>query len=406
MHKNLSCFQVLIIPIITLSLFAGCNQKETYELPEHIRSEYSEEIVVHNPDQEPEYEIQIEPEQRFGDIKENDLYIGDFTDVAVDDAGRVFIADRQASDIKVFDPDGQLVTRLGREGQGPGDFSALVDVQINDNRLFSYDRGQQRSVIFLLDNLTYDSTIPLADNRGDYQNLDGAGLTKYHLRNDGTFLMQFSRPEYPDDASDWDIVNFYGHYHLSDHQGQIKSDKLLKDTSSVSVFVPADGRPTVDVPMDFFYGRSLTALSNDNRIFHAWTHNFLIAVYDPDGGYLHSFYYPVDAVPLTPESTREAEISEHLTEMMPSMNLPDTWPVLESMLVDDQNRIWVSVITENKEIYQWWVLDEYGELLARFDLPRETEIREMKDGNLYTLKTEEETGLQEVVRYEMDLKSK
>ncbi|HEV8355449.1 MAG TPA: 6-bladed beta-propeller [Gemmatimonadales bacterium] len=48
--------------------------------------------------------------------------LGDPMSVAVDDAGRIYVADRKPASIKVFAPDGKLVRVIGREGEGPGEF--------------------------------------------------------------------------------------------------------------------------------------------------------------------------------------------------------------------------------------------------------------------------------------------
>lgn len=42
--------------------------------------------------------------------------------ITADSLGRIYVADRQSKDIRVFDPDGQHVRTLGRRGKGPSDF--------------------------------------------------------------------------------------------------------------------------------------------------------------------------------------------------------------------------------------------------------------------------------------------
>jgi hypothetical protein len=48
--------------------------------------------------------------------------LGEPGSIAVDDAGRIYVADRKPAGIKVFTPDGKLVRVIGREGEGPGEF--------------------------------------------------------------------------------------------------------------------------------------------------------------------------------------------------------------------------------------------------------------------------------------------
>ncbi|MDR9419940.1 hypothetical protein [Gracilimonas sp.] len=51
------------------------------------------------------------------------------------------------------------------------------------------------------------------------------------------------------------------------------------------------------------------------------------------------------------------------------VELPGTWPVVNSIFLDDEHRFWVSTITKSDEYFQWWVLEETGEIIARFKWP-------------------------------------
>jgi hypothetical protein len=48
--------------------------------------------------------------------------LGQPGNVAVDEAGRIYVVDYKPALIKVFAPDGRLVRTIGREGEGPGEF--------------------------------------------------------------------------------------------------------------------------------------------------------------------------------------------------------------------------------------------------------------------------------------------
>lgn len=86
------------------------------------------------------------------------------------------------------------------------------------------------------------------------------------------------------------------------------------------------------------------------------------------------------------------------------MDLPQTWPVLTEMKIDDQDRLWIATTVENMNVYEWWVLDASdGSLWARFTWPRYKPIEVIKDGKLYTRETEKETGLEEIVRYNIEI---
>jgi len=60
--------------------------------------------------------------------------------VAADDAGRIYVADRIGSTVRVYSPDGEFLRQIGREGEGPGEFQWPVDIAFGpDGRLYVRD---------------------------------------------------------------------------------------------------------------------------------------------------------------------------------------------------------------------------------------------------------------------------
>lgn len=59
---------------------------------------------------------------------------------------------------------------------------------------------------------------------------------------------------------------------------------------------------------------------------------------------------------------------------------------------------------EDFEVYEWWILEETGELITTFEWPRDERIEVIKNGKMYTRQTDEESGLQQVVRYRAEIK--
>ena len=71
--------------------------------------------------------LQLEELWRAGGGDES-VMIGMPVEAVADDAGRVYLADQQLCQVFVFGPDGQLEGTLSREGEGPGEVSAPVDL--------------------------------------------------------------------------------------------------------------------------------------------------------------------------------------------------------------------------------------------------------------------------------------
>ena len=69
--------------------------------------------------------------------------------LAVDRLGRAYIADSQANVVEVFDSSGVFVRRLGRPGQGPGEFDGLLGLAWRDGAtLWVFDFGNGRYSVY------------------------------------------------------------------------------------------------------------------------------------------------------------------------------------------------------------------------------------------------------------------
>lgn len=70
---------------------------------------------------------------------------GQLSGLAVDKSGRIFTADAQDNQIRVFSPTGDFVTRIGRVGSGPLEFKRLATIAIGpDALLWARDEGNAR----------------------------------------------------------------------------------------------------------------------------------------------------------------------------------------------------------------------------------------------------------------------
>ncbi len=195
-----------------------------------------------------------------------------------------------------------------------------------------------------------------------------------------------------------DTMRGKGFYYFLNKDGKIVSKDLFKTKVRVHAMIPV-GQREVGVPFDF-YGKSLTALSDDDHIYSNWTHDFLIKVYGPKGIYQRAIYYPFKKTSLSPTDIHSHFIDQKVSQ---KMNLPKTWPALHNMLIDGQNRLWISTIVRDMDVYQWWILNKKGKLLARFIWPRNKPIEVIKNGKVYTKEKDPETGVQRIVRYKIQM---
>jgi hypothetical protein len=189
--------------------------------------------------------------------------------------------------------------------------------------------------------------------------------------------------------------------------GDMIDFNALPFPASVSVKSPGKKRgPSLD--LGHVLGYNLESVSN-KELFSIWTRDFLIKKYDNNGIYQSAIYYPVQGLPFdlkwyeieSPFGYSASEVENAIINS--DLELPETLPVLSGLMVDDENRIWVAVRMDSvREMVEWWILEESGELLAKLQRPREKEIFDIKDGYLYAKEIDEETGAEFVVKYRME----
>ncbi|HLR26602.1 MAG TPA: 6-bladed beta-propeller [Fodinibius sp.] len=359
--------------------------------------------------------IQFVREQEFKSTDE--VIIGQIATVVVDDKDHVFIADKGQTTIQVFNRDGSYRASIGNQGKGPGEFTAIspnTTMKIHSNRLYVSDvtEGFQffphRIHVFSLEDLSFLQTIKLIPkNKNNFEKLQKYNPKRFYPLTGGRLLVAYHRAmwEYRDTVS-------YIRYVIQDSTGTILTSPILeqKDLTYLVYTYPSGNSSMHSFP---FYRRSLFALSNDNDLYAANTEEFKIQVYNTQGEPIRTFQHPFNNQPLRlrklidryRKNNYMARLDRHegdnvaLKMIRQAPDIPDTWPALQSMFFDDKNQLWISTIIAGKEVYKWYVLKKSGEITATFTWPRDKPIEKVRNGKLYTRETDQETGLEEIVRY-------
>ncbi|HET8864786.1 MAG TPA: 6-bladed beta-propeller [Gracilimonas sp.] len=394
-YKTMIKYSFLLIALF----LAACSSKEKYQVPEEFQ--HLKNLSVYSADTQPGKTISFKKEAVFGDTE--DVLFANMEDIVVDSLGRVFIADRLEKVIQVFEPNGRYLTHIGREGRGPGEFDNIRKLQIIGDNLYVFDPAQFRVNIFSLGSFSSKETIMLARNRSKYPELGAAfpWIHELHVRDNGSFLAEFISNK-SEAAKEWGTNETEVAIYLLDRSGNIVGEKLIDFKEDTRVNYKG-----LSVPVSSFYGSTLTILEGAGRFFIAEPENFLIKVYNMDGTYSYSFYYPKAKISLNQESAQRYDSTGLFIRNMKNIDeLPETWPVLTDMKIDNQNRLWIATTIEDMKVYEWWVLEETGELITKFEWPRDQPIQEIKNGYLYSKKTDEETGAKFVVKYRIELTEK
>ncbi len=216
-------------------------------------------------------------------------------------------------------------------------------------------------------------------------------------RNDGNYQVSFSQR-----VSDtyWQKVI----YLLMDSEGNTLDFEPVEFQSSPR----AQGEMGGLMPTPFM-GTTITYTSDDGALYSAWNHDFLIRKHDANGDYQFAIYYPVTGSAFdlsyhtpTPFFDRD-DVLRAIDKY--DQKLPESNPIIDLLKVDDYNRIWAAVpMDPQRKVYEWWILGESGELLAKLQRPRNKTIFDIKNGYLYAKEIDEETDIEYVVKYRMEFR--
>jgi hypothetical protein len=415
-----------LIGLILVTLILGCSKGESEGFTSHLKE--SQQIIdpsdsvgtdETSTEVEQDFEIQFVRETSYGST--DDIVVGSIGSFSVDGNNRVFIVDRNRVNVHVYQPEGNFLTSLGNQGRGPGEFMAVgpyTMIAIHSKRFYITDLADvhlqfpYRMHAFSLTDLSFIHTINLlAKNISEFEELDGYYPKWIYPFDDDAFLVSYHRSpqEYLDEES---MI----YYFLQDNSGNIVSGPVLKqkDRTNLITEVTDFEIPYRAINSFPFHGKSLLTVSEGDELFTVnHTEEFKIDVYTLQGDQIRTIEHAFENLSFNRNEIldyyKKINYGHRLGEgvalkmIQEAENLPETWPAIENMLIDDKNLLWISTIVEKFDIYEWWVLNgESGELITKFEWPRDEPIEVVKNGYIYTRQTDDETGLQQVVRYRID----
>jgi len=370
---------------------ANCTPENPDELPPHIKA--IDSLIVLQDDSLNHGSVKFEREMVYTDS----LLIEHIPAIVVDESGTVYLAGESWNrrHIYIFDSDGSYSDSLGSYGIDEGQFQKVSALQIKNESLHVFDDQLNRRTSFqvktgeLIDTLGLSPDgIHLPDDWSDFS----ANIVR--VREDDSYLMAFTRDRNPAYEPEGEI-----RYYAVNDSSEVVSDTILVQEDMQYLVGDYAGRPAAfQLPVP---EKPLLSVSENGRIYAAFSDEFLIHVHNSDGKHQHSYYLPFDRYDLSPDEIIHPRFSHNvqLLRVRESATYPEKWPVIYSMLVDDEDRIWVSTITENRDELKWWVIDDRtGSITATFHLSFDKPIHLVKNGSAYTIE-KNDMGFKEVVRY-------
>ncbi len=377
---------------LLLTGVTGCENEASIDIPDEIAA--LENLTVLPADAAPVHTIELQKNAVFGDTET--ILIGRLGMSAVDEHGRVYIADTSQNVIHLFESDGRYLAKIGGEGDGPGEFRQIRAVQAKGDQLHIMDMNNMRISTFDLNTFRFlgDISIPFEfDFSGGFSNIPQS----FYIQDADHFIIHFG-------------ISFSGEVNgaeptlfgrVMNRETEELSEEKLYEFQAGELLIRREGTSTHMMVMD--YNRQPKIFFTESHLIHAWTENLLFSLYNRDGSYSHAIYQPKDNIELNRNDVVGiyADRDEPWRSMVRNDNMPDTWPAFSNALADDNGRIWAALFDEDDEIWNWRVYTQDGELFTTFDWPRSKQIREIRNGYVYTLETDEKTGLVEIVKYQI-----
>lgn len=393
--------QLLLFPLL-INILVACEKPHTNEdqtLPSHV--ENLANLTVINPEELVPDTVELEKVAVYE--SSDDVYMeGRLSKFTVDERGRVYIVATQMGrlGLYVFAPDGEFITRIAPYGPGPGEYESIRSIAIHENKLYLLDTRLQKFGIFELDSFTHIKDHNITRDR--LKESDSLAkifsLDDLIVNDDQSYILKlrmFPRSRrFPDQPEV---------YYSMDSTGAIEPGTILQ-LKGLTYYFPAQG---ISTPYLMPFSRSLlVSVTNDGRFFSARSGELLIREYDQTGTHRRAMYYPVGKAAL---SLDEIPLERDLERMLDQYDLPETWPALHTMEMDDEGRFWVTTITESDSTFQWYVIDEIGTQLARFTLPGKRASRSaftnplvmIKNGYFYQKERDVSRRIDRIIKYKI-----
>ena len=381
----------LLYVALLLVFIAGCSGNKDIKIPEQIASIENLKVFELSKNSPRPISFDREISYEAGD----EVLIGRINSIAADSRGNLYVADDEQKTIHLFDNNGTYIQSFGKKGKGPGEFLGLNNLSIKAPYLYIHDYRQNRLNLFDLETRNFTKAIKL---RSENINIDIPPRFRpsgYKIIPDSdTLLISFTQSVSMDNLN----KERYTRYYKMDLEGKYIPKKIL-ETKSAQFLADRTGNSFMVMPSPFGR-RPFSEITSDGTLFTAWSENFVINRYNQSGEQEGAWYYSnFQKAPLTQEEAlNERENSKTYQRIVKNMDLPDTWPTFDKLLLDDKNRLWIATVVEDKTVYRWWIMDTNGEPLATFTWPRSRSIETIKHGKAYVKETED-SGLSKIVRY-------
>lgn len=352
-------------------------------------------VLVSNPDQgiwRDGEGWQLVEELRIGSAEaEGPELFGRVHDLARDELGRIYVADGQANEIRVFGPGGEFIRTLGREGAGPGEFAFIGGLDWGpEGNLWVMDFRNARLSV-------YDTTGAFLTTR---QRPPGFMYMPWPGRLDG-------------EGGLYDIALIDGGANGRGQFAIVRYDERLEalDTFRIPAFegeqyllTDAAGRSRMSTPVPFA-ARQFWHLGADGLVRIGTSDIYRIVTENFAGDTLQ--IVERDFKPVAVSAAERAAATDELEPFISEGGNPDlkripgTKPAFGSLFTDPGGHLWVTALVPEGEADAWDIFRPDGRYLGQVEKPAGIAPFEIPlvDGDRLYAVVRDELEVPYVVRY-------
>lgn len=380
--------RVLFFPTLLfcfLFLFNSCGEKKL-EWQATVE-EVDGVMTITNPI-EPYYgEISFELEEDLSignEDDENFVFFGAF-DLAVDQDGNIYVSELKNVRVQKFDRDGNYLLSIGRKGQGPGEYEQPSHLFYDESKGNMCVQDRREIVIF--------------DRNGDYLN------TVFFLIHPYDFM-------FDNDGNIWGRFPKRGEKYASTTISMVNSKgELIKEITEYAVINSSYSSGSSMMVFTHGYEYELVFSAIDSQTFiYGNSQDYKLHVVRNNGEFLFTIEKDEPQMRFTNSMKKRifnAKYKDLSGSQKAGFKFPDTFPFFNLVFSDDTGRIYVKrtrLPDEEENSMECDIFSKDGYYLYKISIPvYEIEHRRsrwiVKNGYYYTIRVDEETGLETVKRY-------
>jgi hypothetical protein len=298
----------------------------------------------------------LKEELRLGSADEGPDAFGRIGDVEADALGRVWVADGQAGEIRVFDAAGRHVRTVGRRGSGPGEFQQIAGMEFApDGKLWVVDLGNARYSVFD----TAGALVATHPRRGGAALIPWTGGFDRQGRLYDAALVARSPTELETALVRWDA-------------GLARADTLRLPAYEPPYFEAGGGGPVsrINVP---FTGQQVWVLDPSGDVWLGITDRYRFDRMEFAGGTVRALEKKADPVPVTRTDVDRVLYAyadfERQGGKIDRSRIPGTRPPVFGAFTSPDGHLWVAPVRKPGESAGYDVFDADGRFLGFVRLP-------------------------------------